>query len=122
MSSLIHDEKSLGEREKREREREKKEETEERSSLILAASSVFLSPLDTAVQADVRIPYKLPDDVDPAAVVRKVDVELLGHLVEPREPCPRHGREIMVLVVETHVVRQEIERPVVGERFWDGRV
>ena len=124
LSSINHHKNSLMGRKKKKKtkEREKKGKKEQRgSSLIHATSGVFLSPLDTAVQADVRVPYKLPDDVDPADVVRKVDVELLGHLVEPRKPRPWHGREIVVFVVETHIVRQEIERAVVGEGFWNGR-
>lgn len=35
-----------------------------------------------------------------------------------RQSRPRDGREVMVLVVQAHVVRQQVQRAVIRERFW----
>ncbi|KAI9642792.1 hypothetical protein NHQ30_008524 [Ciborinia camelliae] len=78
-----------------------------------------LLPLHPTRHADLGIPHKLPDDIDPALVAGQLGIEFLGQLVQRRQPRPRHRGEIVVLVVQAHVVGQHIQRAVVGKRLRD---
>lgn len=80
-----------------------------------------LFSLHARPQADVLIPDELPDDVDPALVHRQIIIKLMRDLVELRKARPRHGREVVVLVVESDIVCEEVEDAVVGVclRDWD---
>lgn len=44
-------------------------------------------------------------------------IELLGNLINRRQPAPRHGWEIMVLIVQPHVPGKEVQRAVVRVRL-----
>ena len=46
-------------------------------------------------------------------------VKLGGDALDGRQPGPRHGGEIMMLVVKTDVVGEPVERAVVGEGLGD---
>lgn len=82
-------------------------------------SSTLLS-LDPTPKTHLFVQDKLPDDVAPALVVRQWLIVFLGNLVERWKPRPRNGREIVVFVVQAHVISQQVEWPVVRECLWDG--
>lgn len=50
-------------------------------------------------------------------MLRQRVVEFLGNLVQLPQTRPRHRREIMVLVVQPDIVREEVQRAVVRERL-----
>lgn len=95
-----------------------RKEPESRSTLDLFLlpstnfSSSFLA-LDSAPQTNFLVQDELPDNTNPATVVRQILVEFLGNLVDLPESGPRNGREIVMLVVQTDVVGQVVERSVV---------
>jgi hypothetical protein len=74
--------------------------------------STFFS-LHTGPQADVLVQNELPNYVHPARVRRQIVVELVRDLVQFGEARPRHSREVVVLVVQSNVVREEVEHAVV---------
>jgi hypothetical protein len=47
-------------------------------------------------------------------------IELMGDLAELPETRPRDGGEVVVFVVQTHVVGEEVEDAVVGVSFRGG--
>lgn len=77
-------------------------------------------PLDAALHADVLVEDEAPDGIHPALVAGQVAVELVGDAADGVEPGPGHGGEVVVLVVETDVVGEPVERAVVGEGLGDG--
>lgn len=77
-------------------------------------STAFLS-LDPAPHAYFLVPDELPDDAYPATMVGQILVELFRNLVDLPEPGPRNGGEIVVLVMQTDVVCEEVEGSVVRE-------
>lgn len=92
-----------------------------RVSRNLSASADFpatLLSLNTAPKADFLVQDELPDDLDPAVVAGQVAVELVGNLVELPQTRPGDGGEVVVLVVQTHVVREQVQPAVVGEGLW----
>ena len=77
-------------------------------------ASTFLS-LHTTPKANLLVQNELPDDLHPAVVARQVAVELVRNLVQLPKPSPRNSREVVVLVVQTDVVREQIQHAVVRE-------
>lgn len=78
--------------------------------------SPFL-PLHPAPQPHLLVPDELPNHPRPALVTWQIGIELLGHLMQCRQPCPRNSGEIVMLVMQAHVVRQKIQRPIIRERL-----
>lgn len=76
-----------------------------------------LLPLHAAPKPDFLVQNELPDHLHPAVVTRQVAVEFIGDLVELPQTCPRHGGEVVVLVVQADVVREQVQRAVVRERL-----
>lgn len=91
-------------------------------SLAAADFPPTLGALDTAPQPDLTVPYELPDDTDPALVIRQIVVELVSDTIELRQSGPRHGREIVVLVMQSDVVGEVVQHAVVAECLRDGDV
>lgn len=90
--------------------------------LILAPTSNLSSPLlplDPAPQSHLFVPDKLPHDSHPALMARQIGVKVFRDLMYRRKSRPGNGREIVMLVVQAHVVRQDIQRSVVRVRFRD---
>lgn len=77
-------------------------------------------PLNPTPNAHALVKDEPPEHIRPAPVVRQIAVELPRHLVQHRQPRPRHGREVVVLVVITDIVREHVERAVVAEGLGDG--
>ena len=75
------------------------------------ASTFF--PLHTTPKADLLVENELPDDLHPAVVTRQVAVELICDPVQLPQPGPRNSWEVMVLVVQTHIVGQDVQDTVV---------
>ena len=80
-------------------------------------TSTFLS-LHATPETDLFIQDELPDDLHPAVVARQITIELIRDLVKLPQPGPRDRREVVVLVVQTHVVGQDVQNTVVRERLW----
>lgn len=94
-----------------------------------AASAHFpsaLLSLHAAPETNVLVPHELPHDVDPALVYRQLVVELVCDAVQSGQARPRDGGEVVVLVVQTDIIREEVEGAVVrvrlGERYLVRRV
>lgn len=83
-------------------------------------TSTFLS-LHATPETDLFIQDELPDDLHPAVVARQITIELIRDLVKLPQPGPRDRREVVVLVVQTDVIGEEVERSVVrvGLGKWD---
>ena len=73
-----------------------------------------LRPLNPTPKPDPLIQNKIPQHTHPTAVARQVLVELAGRIVQRVQPRPRHGGEVVVLVVEADVVGQDVQGAVVG--------
>lgn len=82
-------------------------------------ASTFLA-LHTASHADVGVKDESPDGVDPTLMARQVVVELGSQVSNGMQASPGNGGEVMVLVVEADVVREPVERAVVGEGLGNG--
>ena len=80
--------------------------------------SALLS-LDSTPQTDVFVPNELPDDIHPAFVRWQVIVKLVRDLVQFVQTRPRHGRKVVVLIVQADVVGEEVEHAVVRVRLRD---
>lgn len=89
------------------------------ASTDLASTLLALHP---APQADVLVHDKLPHDVHPALVHGQLVVEFVRDAVQFGEPGPRDGGEVVVLVVQADVVREEVEDAVVRVRLGDGNL
>ena len=76
-----------------------------------------LLPLHSTAHAHLLIPDELPNDIHPALMPGQILIELLGNLIHGRQPTPRHGREIMVLIVQPHVPGEKVQRAVVRVRL-----
>lgn len=76
--------------------------------------------LDTRCHTDVGIPNETPEHVDPTVVSRERGVELVGDLAQLGQACPGHSGEVVVLVVITNIVGQDVERTVVTVRLGNG--
>lgn len=84
--------------------------------LLLSAlpdEAAALAALHATPDADALVEDEAPEDVGPGGVVGEVGVELAGDVVELVEAGPGDGGEVVVLVVQADVVRQEVEGPVV---------
>lgn len=46
-------------------------------------------------------------------MTRQVGIELLRHLVQTGQAGPWHSGEVMVLVMQADVVRQQVQRAIV---------
>lgn len=86
----------------------------------LADEAAALLALHAAADADGLVEYEAPEDVGPGGVVGEVGVELAGDVVERVEAGPGDGGEVVVLVVQADVVREEVEGAVVRVRLGDG--
>lgn len=76
-------------------------------------ASAILS-LDAAGHAHVGIQDESPQHIDPAVVSRQRRIELVRNRPQLRQPCPRHGGEVVVLIVVAHVVCEYVQRAVVA--------
>lgn len=74
-------------------------------------------PLNSAQYADIAVPDKAPQYANPASMLREIAVELVGDGVELPQSRPWNSGQIVVLVVETDVVGQDVQRAVVGVRL-----
>jgi hypothetical protein len=72
-----------------------------------------LLSLHTAPEADFLVQNELPNDLHPTVVARQVAVELIRDLVQLPQPGPGNSREVVVFVVQTHVVGQDVQNAVV---------
>lgn len=77
-------------------------------------------PLDSAPHTNLLVKDELPKHMRPAPVLRQPLVELGRDLVQLGQPRPGDRREIVVFVVQSHIVRDPVERAVVAERLRDG--
>lgn len=73
-----------------------------------------LRPLDTAPRTDIRVQDEDPDHPDPTPVAGQRLVEVGRDVVQLVQARPRDGGEVMVLVVQADVIREDVERAVVG--------
>jgi len=102
-------------------------------TLFLVMAQLFLVPsttsahfpatllsLDPAPQTNILVPDKLPHDVNPALVYRQVVVELVRDAIERGQAGPRNRREVVVLVVQADIIREEVECAVVRVRLGQG--
>jgi hypothetical protein len=48
-------------------------------------------------------------------MARQIAVKLIRNLVQLPQPSPRHGREVVVLVVQADVVREQVQHAIVRE-------
>ena len=87
-----------------------------------ADQTATILALDATCDTDVLVPDEAPDDVHPAIVPWQIFVKLLCDLADGGKTGPRDSGEIVVLVVQTNIVRKPVERPVVGECLGDGDV
>ena len=72
-----------------------------------------LPPFHPRPQSHLLVPNKLPQHPNPALVARQVGVKLPGHLMHGWQPAPRYGWEVMMLIMQTNIVRQQIQRAIV---------
>ena len=47
-------------------------------------------------------------------MTRQIIIKLMRQLPQLRQPCPRHSGKVVVLVVQTYIVGQVVERAIVG--------
>ena len=76
-----------------------------------------LHALDARPGPDLSVGQKRPDHPAPARVPGERLVELGRDLAQPVQPRVRDLREVVVLVVEAHVVGERVERAVVRVRL-----
>ena len=74
-------------------------------------------PLYSAPESNFLVPDKLPQYAYPALMARQLCIEFLCDLVHGRQPAPRYGREIMMLVMQANVIRQQIQGTVIRIRL-----
>ena len=48
---------------------------------------------------------------------RQIRIKLLGHLVQCGQATPWHGGEIMMLIMQADIIRQQIQRAIVTKRL-----
>lgn len=84
--------------------------------------SASLASLDPARHTNVRIPQELPQHQAPAIMPRQRRVKFVRNGPQLRQPRPGHGGKIVVLVVVTDVVCEDIQRAVVAVRLGNGDV
>ena len=77
-------------------------------------------PLDSTPQSDPFVEYEVPDNKNPALVLRQRIIKLLCNLIQLRKSCPWDSWEIMVFIMESDVVCEDIQGTVVRVRFWNG--
>lgn len=78
-----------------------------------------LLPLNSTRQPHLRIPYELPNDANPALMLRQISIELLSHLMQRRQSRPGHSREVMVLIMQAHIIRQRVQGAIIRIRLRD---
>ena len=78
--------------------------------------SVFGS-LDSRIEAVSPVENKLKEQSAPRGVILQIVVKLRRHGAQLRQIVPRDRRQIVVLIVITHVQRHQIDRPIVTERL-----
>lgn len=76
-----------------------------------------LLPLHAAPKTNLLVQNELPNYLHPAVVAGQIAVELVRNLVQLPQPSPRHSREIVVLVVQADVVREQVQHAIVRERL-----
>jgi hypothetical protein len=80
-----------------------------------------LLPLHATPKTDLLVQNELPNHLHPAVMARQIAVKLIRNLVQLPQPGPRHSREVVVLVVQADVVREQVQRAVVRECLWRRR-
>src|ERR1043166_8054694 len=78
---------------------------------------VFFHSLHARIKTVSLIKNELEEKPTPRRVVLETVVKLRRNRPQLRQIVPRNGRQIVVLVVITHVQRQQINRPVIAERL-----
>lgn len=80
-----------------------------------------LRPLHPTPQTDVLVPDELPNNIYPALMAGQLVVKFMRDAVKHGQSRPWYGGEIVMLVMQTHVVGKDIERSIVRERLrkWD---
>lgn len=78
--------------------------------------------LDPRRHADIGIPHEPPEHVNPTVMSRKRIVEFSSDLAKFGKTRPRHGREIVVLVVIANVVGHDVERTVITIGLGNGNL
>lgn len=67
-----------------------------------------LGPLHAAPKPNFLVQDELPDDLHPAVVARQVFVEIVCDFVKLPQPGPGHCGEVVVLVVQADVIREQV--------------
>lgn len=81
-----------------------------------------LLSLNPAGHPHLLIHHKTPNNPHPAPMPWQISIKLIRHPVHLPQSAPRHGREIVMFIMQAHIIREIIENPVVGERLRDRRV
>lgn len=93
-----------------------------RSQLVFSPAANLPAPfipLYPAPQAHLLVPNEVPNHPCPTSVMRQSRIIVLGHLVQCRQTCPGYRWEIVVLVVQTHVVGKHVQWSVIREGLWN---
>src|SRR6478609_8615479 len=78
---------------------------------------VCFGSLDSRIEAVSPVENKLKEQSTPRRVIFQIVVKLRCHGAQLWQIVPRDRRQIVVLIVITHVQRQPIDRPIVAERL-----
>lgn len=76
-----------------------------------------LLPLHPTPEPDLLVHNELPDHPYPAVMTRQISVELIRDLIELPKSRPRDRREVMMFIVQSDIVRKQIEDAVVRVRL-----
>lgn len=68
---------------------------------------------DSTPKPYTGVENKLPHHPRPALVMRQIGVKLSGDAVKNWQLRPRHSGKVVMLVMQTHIIGQKIQRPVV---------
>ena len=82
-------------------------------------STSFLS-LHPTPEPDLLIPDELPNDPYPAAMGRQIAIEFLCDVMEHGKTSPRYGREVMMLVMKTYIICEDVQWAIIRKcfRYW----
>ena len=78
-------------------------------------------PLHPTPQPDLLVPDELPYHPRPILMVRQIGVEFIRDLVQRGQSTPRDSREIVMFVMQAHIISQKVQRAIVGECLRDRR-
>ena len=83
------------------------------TSLTPSNQSAAFFPLHPTPQPDFLVEHELPHHPNPAVMAWQVAIELVRDLIELPKSRPRYRREIVVRVVESDIVCEEVQDAVV---------